>query len=271
MSVILKPPWTTQPQVAVGIDWSAPIARGLTALVNANPAQGILGELVIGQRAWQVAGSVLAARSGQGIGQTTPGTNGVSWDRQSNTATRGPDSFFPTSPIISYGAYYTPLALDSSTCATFGVGFGSGSGYHLTPAFSDGTVRTTFYDTTPRSIDSASGAVVIGVPTFLLTTCDGATLTLYVNGRSVGTVAVGGTSITYNSFAQLDLGGAASPFGNVGSSAVYHYGAIWNRCLLPAEVAKLSVNPWQLFAPLPRRIWAPAAVASDTLMGQACL
>jgi len=37
---------------------------------------------------------------------------------------------------------------------------------------------------------------------------------------------------------------------------------MWSRFLGAAEVKALSSNPWQLFAPLPRRIWAPAGGAA---------
>ena len=34
--------------------------------------------------------------------------------------------------------------------------------------------------------------------------------------------------------------------------------AVWNRALNDAEIASLSANPWQIFAPPVRRIWTPA-------------
>lgn len=43
--------------------------------------------------------------------------------------------------------------------------------------------------------------------------------------------------------------------------------AFWNRKLSRSEAEALSDNPWQLFQPLPRRIWAPAAGVAGAISG----
>lgn len=242
----MRPAWTRQPGSATGLDKSSPLARGLTGFINAGP--GLKGDLVSGQPAWGVTGAQIATPDGYSIGNATAGTNGVYWDRSSNTATRGPSALYAAGPIMSAAAVLTPLAYDSDV-GVFGSSAGS-DGWFIRSRFSNGTIQATLNDGSIRVVHSSPGKLLLGKRNVIVMTCDGATLSLYSNGEILGTVAVGGTGIAYDaSFSQVQLGGAAQPFGAVGFSGVPHLGVVWNRCLPANEVAALASNPWRLFAP----------------------
>jgi hypothetical protein len=247
---------TRQPLVPL-INRQASITRGLTALANAGP--GLKGDLVSGIQAWQFSQTELNAKDGRGIGSATSGTTGVSWDRISNgQPTIGPDSFRFTSPIFTVVAVFNPYVY-SSADNIFAAGIGTGTGWNLQSRFSDGTLQAIIWDGSTRAIGSASGKLLLNQLNVVVMTCDGSTMELYNNGVSLGTVAVGGTSLIYDaSFTQISLGGAANPFGIVGVGATYYYGAVWNRRLSAKEIKDLADNPWHIYSAPRERIWTPA-------------
>lgn len=236
---------TSQPGAVTGIAYGNPITKGLTGLINAGP--GLKGDLLSGQQAWGFTLQNMVAAGGIGIGQTTPGTSGVWWDRASNgQPTSGPDVFRFTSPVFSLVAVFTPLGFSSSD---FIFGSSSGSdGWLISGRFSDGTLQAVVNDGSLRILQSTSGKTILNTLNVVVVTCDGTTMTLYNNGVSLGTVAVGGTPLSYGgNFNQIELGGAVTPFGNIGAPAVYYYGGIWNRNLNTSEINSLAANPWQVF------------------------
>lgn len=42
----------------------------------------------------------------------------------------------------------------------------------------------------------------------------------------------------------------------LGGNGIVYLAAFWSRVLSDAEIKKLSINPWELFAPNPRKIWS---------------
>jgi hypothetical protein len=84
----------------------------------------------------------------------------------------------------------------------------------------------------------------------------GATLTSYVDGQP--DVSTTGISLTgtfdrtaINALVRLD----SSP--TAWNQTPVLMAAAWNRPLTDAEARDITKNYWQLFAPLPRRLWAP--------------
>lgn len=252
---------TGQPQVAPDINWGNPLVRGLTALVNGGP--GLKGDLVSNQQAWEVFGNPLPTADGFSIGNYTTGNNGVYWDRISNPATKGPDSLWPSSSVMSFAAVITPFVYDYDR-PIFGTTSGS-DGWYIASRFSDGRLQVILNDGSMRLIQSASGDLVLNKLNVVVASCDGATLRLYSGGRLLGSTAVGGGAIFYDaSFAQHALGGAQNPFLSNGVAAATHFGAVWNRALSDVEIKELNSNPWQLFKPIARYYTSPVSVASAT-------
>jgi hypothetical protein len=133
--------------------------------------------------------------------------------------------------------------------------------------FNDGT---TFQNITSSGAYTTGDVIVIG-------RIKSGTQNLYVNGLSVGSNTVSVSSIAFGTNPRLEIGdslNARNP------NAVANLLWIANRYITDAEVAALSANPWQLFQPLPRRIFVAstgtgptytltAAQGSFTLTGQA--
>ena len=84
-------------------------------------------------------------------------------------------------------------------------------------------------------------------------------LSVWLNGKQDATGSASGTPRTIQtSGAQLSIGSNVSntqPFGGQ-----IYLCAHWPFALSDAEIASISANPWQLFAPEPRRLFVPAAV-----------
>jgi hypothetical protein len=77
---------------------------------------------------------------------------------------------------------------------------------------------------------------------------DGTNLTLYDGGKVVGTPkAISGTVTYDNSYGHISIFGEAVENYPAATGRVY-YQAAWNRALSQAELKSLAENPWQLFA-----------------------
>lgn len=97
---------------------------------------------------------------------------------------------------------------------------------------------------------------VAGVPQAVVVTCDGASLVL--------TTAVGETVIAVNNAGYAGYSAAKFCVGNANDSTtgttiqiplVARFRAYWPKGLRQ----RFAQNPWELFAPIERRIWAPSA------------
>lgn len=100
-----------------------------------------------------------------------------------------------------------------------------------------------------------------GRPHAVMITKDGTTHAAYSNGAS-SSGTFGGTAAFTNGVTRtvgFDFSDAAAHMAGVTDLIVG-----FSRTLSAAEFASLRQNPWQLFAPLPRRIWAPAAAGGGT-------
>ena len=118
-------------------------------------------------------------------------------------------------------------------------------------------VNTTTADTSDHA-ESSQDWVVNQLQTGVYTWASGELPKMYRNG-SLAT----GTSTTYG----VNPAGTLKPSTSlrINNGSLRLNGAvssvlIWNRALTPIEVAEVSANPWQLFAP--RRIWVPVSAAS---------
>lgn len=86
---------------------------------------------------------------------------------------------------------------------------------------------------------------------------DPAGLRLYIDGREIAKSGASGTasapSLANTNFRFLSARDASTAYS---ADGYYFAHFAWNRVLLPVEVEALSRNPWQLFQPLPRRVFA---------------
>ena len=251
--LILKRKRTRQPQVAVGVDWDNQITRGLVNAVNfaLGVPQQIAGAGLVGN------GTTSAAVTAGGTAVTNNGEK-VS----SGTASNYFDLPVLTSAFtLLYvgGRFSTPAASNASVAvSTRQSSESAGLELDLGNGYADPNLLY-FYPTV-----SATGAKVFvnGVPTVgtnpsNLTVINGV---VYNIAASFESHAVGSGHT---------LLAKASGTGDFAWDTFCLLYAVWNRQLSDAEHASVSANPWQLFAPLSRRVWVPETAGGGSVASAA--
>lgn len=263
---ILRFPWTRQPQVPVGIDWSNPLSRGLVFLANYGESGSSGRNLVSGLRGTQIGTPAGKAAGPQGV--STDWTNGGTATSEIFTRTDGLSpsvgvtvGYFgrrTASPV----SYCRPIAVTHSSGTlppyiSYGVGINdAGSGADFVSA-SIGTGSGGYLASTPVSAPTS-----LTQPHVLLGAWDTTSnlISVYHNDKLLQTKATTG-SLVYSSAATGPLivsGSHPSTVANNFCGDIY-CAFVWDRKLSASEVKSLYNNPWQLFQPIQRTIWVPAA------------
>lgn len=224
--------WTSQPQQAVGIDWSNPITRGLVVAFNhPNKLDHVKNSL--------------ASRNGT----VTSSANGVSFGASSSLSVT--DTPLEKFTIVS-GAFAS-ASTGTLFSRTSGVGGSHRQNYVLslnggtTPRF--GFETSGSYPYIASSISVSSGAFVVAAASY-----DGATQKVYTNGITGG-AQVAATPTTSIASVDTQVGAVygtdrAVPYTGAGIKFAY----LWNRALSDAEILSISQNPWQIFKPIPAKL-----------------
>lgn len=248
--LILKSPWTRQPQGPVGINWSNPLTQGLVFAFDGNIDQ-------VNDRLADITNT-----AGYGVGEkgqhrvfTNNGSLQLSW------RSRRPPTQYAT--LVSL-AYCTSSTTTSTICAL--------------PSESTSNVRVLLDISGTETNDpvrvilqngASIGIVYLTQPSgeylnkwvlFGGASISGTDNRIYINGaRKTPTSTAGTSGISLGAVTRFDVGitnnmTPESPFsGNIAFSAV------WNRLLSDSEHARLAENPWQIF---PRRIPIPTSTAA---------
>jgi hypothetical protein len=251
MSFKRKIPWTKQPQYSAGLNQSNPFTKGLVYLTGAPIGGDSLGK----------AGSLAltGATYSPGIGGVGLSVNGGS-DKATVVGVNLPTTGdFTLECLVS-------MTAAPSLAQVFGFGLA------LPDTAADGSLRYILtYPGTPGNIyfwggsaDKDSGVAwrTDGSLQHVFITYTGGTLYFYRDGRQIASGAPGASLIaaqTNITVGSKHVSGASSP------TFKLYKGAIYNRALSAIEVASLSQNPWQVFQPLQRNIWAPSVVTTTTL------
>ena len=240
--------WTRQPQVAVGVDWGNPLTRGLVVCVSptlrVNSARGIILPGTVS--AISGVGANLGAYYADKVASASsisfnPATNGYSVFLWFKTPT-----FIPSLAHGGYGIYTSGYAgglyLEHGNSAYAGA-FWSGSGFDVIGK----PTGATFVDLTEYKV---------GLSHFV-----GTATRLFANGAgSNGTSrALPNAAIT-----EISLGstrGTTTETAYPGTKFILF--CMWSRALSDVEHRELANNPWQLFAPLSRPVFAPSAAAAS--------
>jgi hypothetical protein len=242
--LILRRPWTEQPQDAAEVDLSDTRTRGLLALTTGDAVVSLAPRVTLS--ATRGAPVPDASRSGRGV-KTNGSTDSRYWSIPSVALTQW--TLFGILKSNGSALDTRAITLGSSSSNTpilaIGVHTASSSKFRFWPR-DDADF--------PASGDASAGDVFDGTDHYVVHTYDGQTLSLYIDGRldSTDTTWVGKT-ITVDRFSAgaLERAGAAAFW----AGTVFLAGAC-NRCWTAAEAA---LDPWQLFAP--RQIWIPATAA----------
>ena len=244
---LIQTPWTSQPQQAVGIDWSNPITRGLVIAENhSNPRFAAFNSPT------------------QKVGPSYRGTGGVAtrfvsassqYLQQSNTS------------LTNYPLTFLSV-FQRATRPFDGVlmGIGAGTNRHILYANQDNIAC--FSGAGGTSAQAAStgfdlgsfGAGDVRCAVGVISAAN--SRSVYLDGTLVGTDA---TIVSTGASNTAVIG----CYWNNDAPSMYFNGDIylslaWNRALTDTEIKSLSQNPWQIFKPLPRRIVVPVAAGGGT-------
>ena len=229
---------TTQPQNAVGIDWSNPITSGLTSATL--PAGSNLVDMVGGRSG---TGSTTSKAFVSGMGVVTGAGS-----YQTFVGSKAAASSSLTVLILA-----TPTA---SLAGLASCGTAASTGWNLDAYGVTGyTLTFTAYGVVAYSASGVGPINGQNVPymfgfSFTPNTTGG--LSYYTNGKVVGSRQ---TTTGFNVSASQSLLIGASNAGSNAFTGGIHLALVFNRALSDAEIASLSANPWQIFAPNTNPIW----------------
>lgn len=255
MTIIVRRPWTRQPQGPVEVDWNNPLANGLVFAWTASSSR-------------RNAASNSTATS---IGSTLRAIAAGNVARNPNSSTI---AFLPNSSLNVLGH------ITVASFAAFGDG---GDRYLIANSSGNGATNTPFAFGYAGSIGISfarantgfrvwtSGTNVVPVAGEFALLSVSQTNNISVNPRFYKN-GVFDTATPVERYQGGGTGEATANTNNVllfnrNDNATPHVGltifvAVWNRVLLDAEHAELSRNYWRLFAP--RRIIIPVGAAAPT-------
>lgn len=271
MAIILPPQsWTRQPQYPVAPNRSGiqPPVLLWTSFANNTAGPYVSpSSIVLGSQS-AVGGSVSRVFDGS--------TNKVQWSGAPN-ATQA--SNYRCSFVAL--AYWSGGSATERTLISLGDSASNNSLFRLAwsstdaPQFQlrDNLNAETITIISPTPIASGSLVCIVGVGNGPSTTAR-----LYVNGQSVASATSPSNTATFNQTSVGMLWRTTEIQFHNGGIAL---GAIFDYSLQDSVARSISANPWQLFAPLPRRIFAvevaaggsfvPAWAANSSYMTGVCL
>lgn len=233
MALLRPTPWTQQPQSAVEIDWSNPITQGL--VLSFSPASQ--NAPLPFQRS--AVGKHGCMSSQGGIASTDP---------RLSTAAFTAFLVFRTTETIA--AQQCVIGRGTSSQATNNTGFG----LHASHASSD--YSGAFY--------AGNGYTIVGKPTGgALAPNTDYIIALSVDAAGVGRCYNAGVQTASASVSGIDLTPRLAINANsaldASDNALFQFALVkyWNRALSDAEIKSISANHWQIFKPIPRRIFVP--------------
>jgi len=258
VTIIQRVPWLVQPPGSVGVNWANPITRELNLLAmpgvssqevsrQQNPVSAIYGK---GGGAVRGAGALAYVGDGS--------TNSLTYPREKYLYSGAKSVFSISLPTTITGADRGILSKNGTTTIPMNHGIEGATGRVFMYYFS-GPHK---YWTTDANLAVVNQLQFLGVSAPAL---GQSAPRFFVNGAfENGTARSGTLTGTPADPTDVDVGiGNYSAAGGKFLGNIYLV-ASWRRQLADVEFLSLYQNPWQLFAPLPRRIWAPAAAAGGT-------
>ena len=240
MSVILRHPWTSQPQVAVGIA-NTPIANGIV-LAN-TPVHGLSN--AAGGAGFTQVGTVTVKMGPAGLGWSNfSNSNYLSWTIPKRLANATSGTAMLVSDMPASGTTNCIWQLGTTATAT------QDNYTYSNDAIYCATLSNSRY-ISGQGVPGPGGVAQLLRPNVYIAQCAGNVSTLsqaWVNGYSVG-------GVTNQTFSPGTTATFGSDTVNGGHSGKFYLLVVWNRYLSQAEVASLSVNPWQIFSPTARTGW----------------
>lgn len=254
--LILRTTRTAQPAQPSGVDWTHPSARGLiVAIAGSKPYE-------------LVNGIALRSEGGPTMVGATPGMAGPRFNGSSGV-------LWAPIPRIALGNWTLLQVVRGNSPATDRRSFNVGNSGSTTIIVAIGTgsanaakvraVGVNDAGTAPGDTSQVSAAdafVSSGPRAVALRYLRNSGYQAFVNGVPDGFADFVDPSSTYT----VDRVGVGAMY-RTGAAAFFAGDSFasfaWARGLSDEEVSWISRNPWQLFAPEPRRIWVPAPAAGS--------
>lgn len=253
MSLLVLPhAQTAQPQQGGAVNWASPLTCGLTALFTFDKLgafENVRQEL----HATTFGTAPVRASIAQGRAALA-GDGGL-------IAYGSPGRYMPTA-AYTHLAWVRPTAFDA-WAGVFVCSNAVGSDA-VTGLQRNANVDGMYVFHSGSSLGGGSiAALTDGTPHVIALTCDGgANVDVYKDGASWFSGSVGAIPPSYTD-GRIVFFGERSASNGSNSSGYYILHAVWARKLSAAEVRAVSANPWQLFAPAPRRLWVGAAAGGN--------
>lgn len=232
MGIILPTIRTSQPQQPASIDWGNPITRGLVFA-------GIGG-----QRYQYVNKKLISTVDGTMSlkGKTSRGDSGYYNQAEDTSDLTIIAGVYLTSNNGDYGAFEYGYYVSAGDNSNRGFGLsGAGNNIYIANRRDSGAITDV----------KAVSLPYIGV--FGYSGSGGQTCTWYENGAAGGTVAWSGAAWAADGRKTAKLAVSSS----TGKGAFFQFQ--WNRVLSADEHKSIAANPWQVFAPQPRKLWVVPA------------
>lgn len=239
----------TQPQGAVGVDWSNPITRGLTFVYT--PAMG--GAAIV-HGVYRLASTTYAAcprgPTVDGIGDIGDDNGRLLWTALPSVVPNPDWSIFARYSRFVSAMYAASSPLYCGDAWTW-------RGPDISAYFS--TPNRLYISSSGQYVNETSAAT--NRPTSFCRSIasgvsGGALARIAGQWAATATVTFAGRSTPHSVSVGMDPYDAAKRSQTGTSLSI---SAAWSRALSADEILSLEDNPWQLFAPLERRIWLPAA------------
>lgn len=264
MAIVRQIPWTEQPQTAAGVDWGNPLSQALSFAWNAfAPTID-----VVSNSAGTISGGSTTGASTKGIAFSSSAgvSNGINFGSSYK-------------PIKANSTNYTILSLAKPVPNGSGVrqtfwaqGDDGGSPFRQYTLMADGagagvgSIELQQYDGAVIALAYSNTLAVNNQWRAFVGRRSGSTADVFVDGKNA-TISSSGT---YG--VSVDTTGPTYVSGVSGQSRALVSGnalvLVWNRALSDAEIASVSANPWQLFAPRTQRIWTAASGGAYSITAQ---
>lgn len=232
--VLLPTRWTQQPQVPVEIDWSNPITQGLVAAFDPSSGKNL-------------------RTNNNFIAPTSISKYGKNYLLNSTQIYTSGDISNTVLDIYSSWTVCVRVVINENFVPTsnqqiISLRWGNYEQFIIKITYYAGTYR---YDTGNHNgsttYNTGSGNANLGESKYIVGTFNGSTVTQYLNAKFLSSASL--TPYTQAVGPKVIIIGSGSV--NVSVSDIL----VFNRAISASEVASLSSNPWQIFAPSPSRLY----------------
>lgn len=168
----------------------------------------------------------------------------------------------PSSSVFSIQARVRLGSLGAAAQHIYSGGTSGAIGFRIEPGGAVGLTKTS-----TAAIGSSAVSLSAGADYDIGVSYDGTTALFYVDGIASGSGS-NAQSFALNSQHFLGSEDSAGSLERISNGSRIDYLCVWNRVRTPAEFKAVRDNNWQIFAPLPRRIWAPTTAGGAAFIAR---